>query len=172
MPAITASVDHPRPNSRGARAHRRPRALTPRIGPTGALNKINHRNNQWREAERGLERVGRRVKAPTLPLRPRARPRARGGRKSETVAGRQGRALADRAADPIRQKFKNTFRRANPRDTRGSSPNPGVWDPIARRVPGSHKCPTRPTMLESSERPRGECLTPPAPPPCAGQPNR
>jgi adenylate cyclase len=33
------------------------------------LNKINHRNNQWREAERGLERGDRRVKAPTLPLR-------------------------------------------------------------------------------------------------------
>jgi hypothetical protein len=32
------------------------------------LNKFKHRNNQWREAERGLERVGRRVKAPTLPL--------------------------------------------------------------------------------------------------------
>jgi hypothetical protein len=41
------------------------------------LNKFNHRNNQWREAERGLERVGRRVKAPTLPLPPRARARAR-----------------------------------------------------------------------------------------------
>jgi class 3 adenylate cyclase len=41
------------------------------------LNKINHRNNQWREAERGLERGGRRVKAATLPLRRRARARAR-----------------------------------------------------------------------------------------------
>jgi hypothetical protein len=41
------------------------------------LNKFKHRNNQWREAERGLERVGRRVKAPTLPLSRRARARAR-----------------------------------------------------------------------------------------------
>jgi len=41
------------------------------------LNKFKHRNNQWREAERGLERVGRRVKAPTLPLPRRARARAR-----------------------------------------------------------------------------------------------
>jgi hypothetical protein len=32
------------------------------------LNKFNRRNNQWREAERGPERVGRREKGPTLPL--------------------------------------------------------------------------------------------------------
>ena len=47
------------------------------------MNKINHGNNQWREAERGLERVGRRVKAPTLPPSTRARARAR------EVAGNQ-----------------------------------------------------------------------------------
>jgi len=46
-------------------------------GSRGALNKINHRNNQWREAERGLERGGRRVKGPTLPPSTRARARAR-----------------------------------------------------------------------------------------------
>src|SRR6266403_3166728 len=34
-------------------------------------------NNQWRDAERGLERVGRLVKAPTLPLPRGARARAR-----------------------------------------------------------------------------------------------
>jgi hypothetical protein len=33
-----------------------------------------------------------------------ARPRARGCRKSKTVAGRQGRALADRSADPVCEK--------------------------------------------------------------------
>ena len=43
------------------------------------MNKFKPRNNQWREAERGLERVGRGQKAPTLPLRQRARPRARVG---------------------------------------------------------------------------------------------
>jgi hypothetical protein len=41
------------------------------------LNKFKSWNNQWREAERGLERVGRRVKAPTLPPSRRARARAR-----------------------------------------------------------------------------------------------
>ena len=45
----------------------------------GALNKFKHRNNQWREAERGLERVGRPKKGPTLPLSRRARARARVG---------------------------------------------------------------------------------------------
>src|ERR1700730_3733747 len=59
------------PNSPGTPPQFRP-ALA------GALNKINHRNNQWREAERGLEPVGRGVKAPTLPLcRAAARTRAR-----------------------------------------------------------------------------------------------
>jgi FMN phosphatase YigB (HAD superfamily) len=33
-----------------------------------------------------------------------ARPRARGGRKSKTVAGRQGRAVGDRPADPVCEK--------------------------------------------------------------------
>src|SRR5580700_9986427 len=51
-------------------------------GPNGSnrqrqTGRLNHRNNQWREAERGLERVGRRVKAPTLPLSRRARAPAR-----------------------------------------------------------------------------------------------
>jgi hypothetical protein len=41
------------------------------------LNKFKRRNNQWREAERGLEPVGRLVKAPTLPPSLRARVRAR-----------------------------------------------------------------------------------------------
>src|ERR1700722_5559783 len=88
-------------------------------GYAGALNKINHRNNQWREAERGLEPVGRRVKAPTLPLRRAcARPRARGCRKSKTVAGRQGRALADRSADPVCEKCPHTLGRSDRRDSR------------------------------------------------------
>ena len=84
-------------------------------GSRGALNKINHRNNQWREAERGLEPVGRRGKAPTLPLSQRARPRARGCRKSKAVVGRQGRAVGDRSADPVREKCPHTLRRSDRR---------------------------------------------------------
>jgi hypothetical protein len=53
--------------------------------------------------------------ANTSPL---ARARARGCRKSKTVAGRQGRALGDRSADPIREKCPHTLRRAGRRDCR------------------------------------------------------
>ena len=38
----------------------------------------------------------------------RARACARGGRKSKTVAGRQGRAVGDRSADPVREKCSPT----------------------------------------------------------------
>ena len=45
-----------------------------------------------------------RKSANTSPPSARARPRARGHRKSKTVAGRQGRAVGDRPADPVCQK--------------------------------------------------------------------
>jgi hypothetical protein len=55
--------------------------------------------------------------ANTSPVSTRARaPRASRRRKSKTVAGRQGRALGDRSADPIRQfKFLSARRIAMPR---------------------------------------------------------
>jgi hypothetical protein len=62
----------------------------------GALNKINHRNNQWREAERGLERVGRRVKAPTLPLSRRVRAREATGNQRPWPADKVERWSIDR----------------------------------------------------------------------------
>src|SRR5580704_15986210 len=59
---------------------------------------------------RGGARLGAgrpaRKSANTSPVSARARPRARGGRKSKTVAGRQGRAVGDRSADPIREKAR------------------------------------------------------------------
>jgi hypothetical protein len=48
--------------------------------PDGRRIKSIAGNNQWREAERGLVRAGRQVKAPTLPLRSRVRAPAREGR--------------------------------------------------------------------------------------------
>jgi hypothetical protein len=45
-----------------------------------------------------------RKSANTSPPSSRARPRARGWRKSKAVAGRQGRAVADRPADPVCKK--------------------------------------------------------------------
>jgi hypothetical protein len=103
-----------RPPSRHRVRPRRCRIVVP-----GALNKINHRNNQWREAERGPGRGGRRVKAPTLPLRRRVRAPAReAARKSKAVAGGQGRTVVDRSADPVREKCPHTLRRSDRRDSR------------------------------------------------------
>src|ERR1700736_6069366 len=52
----------------------------------------------WSEAQK------RAYVAPTLPLSRRARPRASRRWKSKAVAGRQGRAVVDRSADPVCQK--------------------------------------------------------------------
>jgi len=68
-----------------------------------------------------------RKSANTSPVSARARPRARGGRKSKTVAGRQGRAVGDRSADPIREKCPHTLRRAG-RGDRGEHQGVGLDD--------------------------------------------
>src|SRR5580693_1802016 len=51
-------------------------------------------------------------------LAARAHARARGGGKSKTVAGRQGRALGDRSADPIREKCSDPHGCPGRRDRR------------------------------------------------------
>src|ERR1700720_3575392 len=56
--------------------------------------------------------------ANTSTVSARARPRARGGRKSKTVAGRQGRALGDRSADPVCQKCSDPHGCPGRRDSR------------------------------------------------------
>src|ERR1700730_9088839 len=68
-----------------------------------------------------------RKSANTSPVSARARPRARGGRKSKTVAGRQGRAVGDRSADPTREKCPHTIRRAG-RGDRGEHQGVGLDD--------------------------------------------
>jgi hypothetical protein len=60
-----------------------------------------------------------------------ARPRARGRRKSKTVAGGQGRALADRSADPVCEKRAHPHGRSDRRDSRQHQgvglDEPGRW---------------------------------------------
>src|ERR1700731_247440 len=58
------------------------------------------------------------MRPPTLPLRRRARPRARRLGKSKAVAGGQGRTVVDRSADPVREKCPHTLRRSDRRDSR------------------------------------------------------
>jgi hypothetical protein len=62
--------------------------------------------------------------ANTSPVNACARPRARGHRKSKTVAGRQGRALANRSADSIREKRPHPHGCPGRRDSRQHQ---GVW---------------------------------------------
>ena len=61
------------------------------------MNKFKHRNNQWREAERGLERVDQRVKAPTLPPSRRVRAPARERRPEIKGRGRPIRSSGGRS---------------------------------------------------------------------------
>ena len=49
-----------------------------------------------------------RKSANTSPPSARARPRARGYRKSKAVAGGQGRTVVDQSADPVREKCTDT----------------------------------------------------------------
>src|ERR1700726_4392441 len=74
-------------------------------GAARALNKINRRNNQWREAERGLERVDQRAKAPTLPLPRGVRAPARERRPEIKDRGRPTRSSGD--VKPFIKRQKN-----------------------------------------------------------------
>ena len=68
--------------------------------------------------------------------------RARGRRKSKAVAGRQGRALRDRPADPVCEKCPHTLRRSD-RGHRGEHQGVGLddasaggrgWYPVSQRL--------------------------------------
>src|SRR3984893_4641245 len=91
-----------------------------------------------------------RKSANTSTVSARARPRARGGRKSTAVAGRQGRALGDRPADPVCQKCTDPHGCPGRRD-RGKHQGVGLDDASAggrgRRTdcppPGSSASPER-----------------------------
>jgi len=59
-----------------------------------------------------------RKSANTSPPSARARPRARGYRKSKAVAGGQGRTVVDQSADPVREKCTDTHGCPGRRDSR------------------------------------------------------